>query len=106
MGGRVKISCDFENFLRTKFVGSRGKYQPDDDLEEDFDKIHADKTISNLEGLIRKQLSGALGESTKDVEIKLIAVKLPDGEEGDDWKLNTMVYNMMMGDMQGYEDME
>ena len=24
------ISCDFENFLRTKFVGSRGKYQPGD----------------------------------------------------------------------------
>ena len=24
-----KISCDFENFLRTKFVGLPGKYQPE-----------------------------------------------------------------------------
>ena len=85
---------------------SISKLYADDDLEEDLDKIHADKTISNLESLIRKQFSGAVGEGTKEVEIKLIAVKLPDGEEGDDWKLNTMVYNMMMGDIQGYEDME
>ena len=85
---------------------SISKLYADDDLEEDLDKIHADKAISNLESLIRKQFSGAVGEGTKEVEIKLIAVKLPDGEEGDDWKLNTMVYNMMMGDIQGYEDME
>merc|ERR1712142_547395 len=40
-----------------------------------------------------------------DVEIKLIAVRLPDIEE-EDWQLNTMMYKMMTGDVKGYEDVE
>jgi len=85
---------------------SVSKLYTENDLEEDFDQIHADKTVSKLESLIRKQLSGGeVGEKTKGVEIKLIAVRLPDGEEAD-WKINTMIYNMMKGDVKGYEDME
>merc|ERR1719233_2515682 len=92
LGDNVKISIS--------------KLNSNHDLEEDFDQIHADNTVSKLESLIRKQLSGGdVGGKTEDVEIKVIAVRLPDGEEAD-WKVNTMIFNMMRGDVKGYEDME
>merc|ERR1712142_1277103 len=85
---------------------SISKISNDDDFEETSDEIYADESVSKLEDLIKKQLAGhAFNKRSKDVEIKLIAVRLPDIEE-EDWQLNTMMYKMMTGDVKGYEDVE
>jgi len=69
------------------------------------------KIVKKLEGTIRDKLS-KLGLDTggRPIEVKLITTQIPEGlgegleGEGEDMQVQGMFYNMMTGNVQGYED--
>jgi len=93
VGGNIKISI-------SKLSDN------DDDSEESFDDDQAEKIVTKLEGMIKNKLiRHGLTKSGKPIEVKLITARLPEGGENeDDRQLNSMFYNMMTGDVDGYED--
>merc|ERR1719312_1697916 len=110
----IKETLTIGKLMKKDLLGDLGqnvkisisKISNGDDFEETSDEVYADESVSKLEDLIKKQLAGLnFNKQSKDVEIKLIAVRLPDIEE-EDWQLNTMMYKMMTGDVKGYEDVE
>eukprot|EP00092_Neocalanus_flemingeri_P014769 GFUD01015938.1.p1 GENE.GFUD01015938.1~~GFUD01015938.1.p1 ORF type:complete len:884 (-),score=289.89 GFUD01015938.1:28-2679(-) len=76
--------------------------------EDEFDEGEAEKIVAKLEGLIKHKLSGhGLAESGKVVQVKLITARLPEGTEDDeDWRMQGMFYNMMTGNLLGFEDID
>ena len=76
-----------------------------------LDTEQTNKIVKKLEGTIRDKLS-KLGLDTggRPIEVKLITTQIPeglgDGMEGDgeDMQVQGMFYNMMTGNVQGYED--
>merc|ERR1719244_1189518 len=83
----------------------------DGDGGEGFDDEQTNKIVKKLEGTIRDKLS-KLGLDTggRPIEVKLITTQIPEGlEEGmegdkEDMQVQGMFFNMMTGNMQGYED--
>merc|ERR1719318_1289633 len=92
VGGNIKISIS--------------KLSDNDDSEESFDDDQAEKVVTKLEGMIKNKLiRHGLTKSGKPIEVKLITTRLPEGRENeDDRQLNSMFYNMMTGDVDGYKD--
>jgi len=78
---------------------------------EGFDDEQTNKIVKKLEGTIRDKLS-KLGLDTggRPIEVKLITTQIPEGleegigGEGEDMQVQGMFFNMMTGNMQGYED--
>jgi len=92
LGGNIKISIS--------------KLAVDGDSEDLFDDEQAEKIVTKLEGMIKNKLTRhGLTKSGKPIEVMLIATRLPEGAENeDDRQLNSMFYNMMTGDVEGYHD--
>jgi len=81
---------------------------------EALDEQQAVKIAKRLEGTIKDKLA-KLGIDTgnRPIEVKLITTQLPEGlglgEEGDpqnDQQVQSMFFNMMTGNVQGYEDID
>ena len=78
---------------------------------EPLDDEQTKKIVKKLEGTIRDKLS-KLGLDTggKPIEVKLITTQIPEGleegmgGEGEDMQVQGMFFNMMTGNIQGYED--
>jgi len=78
---------------------------------ESLDDEQTTKIVKKLEGTIRDKLS-KLGLDTggRPIEVKLITTQIPEGleegmgGEGEDMQVQGMFFNMMTGNMQGYED--
>jgi len=78
---------------------------------EGLDDEQTNKIVKKLEGTIRDKLS-KLGLDTggRPIEVKLITTQIPEGleegigGEGEDMQVQGMFFNMMTGNMQGYED--
>merc|ERR1719430_2709923 len=90
----------------TKMIGASGG--------EQLDEEQAAKIAKRLEGTIKDKLA-KLGIDTgnRPIEVKLITTSLPEGlalgEEGDpqnDQQVQSMFFNMMTGNIQGYEDID
>merc|ERR1719318_2043441 len=92
LGGNIKISIS--------------KLSDDDDSEDSFDDEQSEKIVTKLEGIIKNKLSRqGLAKNGRPIEVMLITTRLPEGAENeDDRQLNSMFYNMMTGDVDGYED--
>jgi len=92
LGGNIKISIS--------------KLSDDDDSEDSFDDEQSEKIVTKLEGMIKNKLSRqGLSKNGRPIEVMLITTRLPEGAENeDDRQLNSMFYNMMTGDVDGYED--
>lgn len=81
---------------------------------EQLDEDQAAKIAKRLEGTIKDKLA-KLGIDTgnRPIEVKLITTSMPEGlglgEEGDpqnDQQVQSMFFNMMTGNIQGYEDID
>jgi len=81
---------------------------------EQLDEEQAAKIAKRLEGTIKDKLA-KLGIDTgnRPIEVKLITTSMPEGlglgEEGDpqnDQQVQSMFFNMMTGNIQGYEDID
>eukprot|EP00092_Neocalanus_flemingeri_P041154 GFUD01044812.1.p1 GENE.GFUD01044812.1~~GFUD01044812.1.p1 ORF type:complete len:601 (+),score=262.34 GFUD01044812.1:1153-2955(+) len=78
---------------------------------DSLDTEQTNKIVKKLEGTIREKLS-KLGLDTggRPIEVKLITTQIPEGlgegmeGEGDDMQVQGMFFNMMTGNIQGYED--
>merc|ERR1719318_503806 len=93
LGGNIKISIS--------------KLSDDDDSEDSFDDEQSEKLVTKLEGIIKNKLSRqGLAKNGRPIEVMLITTRLPEqgAENEDDMQLNSMFYNMMTGDVEGYED--
>merc|ERR1719318_1761154 len=93
LGGNIKISIS--------------KLSDDDDSEDSFDDEQSEKIVTKLEGIIKNKLSRqGLAKNGRPIEVMLITTRLPEqgAENEDDMQLNSMFYNMMTGDVEGYED--
>jgi len=78
---------------------------------EPLDDEQTNKIVKKLEGTIRDKLT-KLGLDTggRPIEVKLITTQIPEGleegmgGEGEDVQVQGMFFNMMTGNIQGYED--
>lgn len=80
---------------------------------EGMDEEQTDKFVKRLEGTIKDKLSQlGLDTGNRPIEVKLITTNMPEGfveggEGGDqqnDRQMQGMFFNMMTGNVQGYED--
>ena len=62
-----KISCDFENFLWTKFVGSQGKYQPGHCISFKWPEKNIFKVVLAFQLMEPAQPKGTLTKSNVSV---------------------------------------
>lgn len=77
-----------------------------DSTASDIDEEQTAKIVKRLEGTLKDKL-GKLGLETggRPIEVKLITTRLPD-VVGDDQQAQDMMYNMMTGNVQGYQDID
>merc|ERR1719318_2486537 len=96
----------FDKGLSGNIKISISKLSDDDDSEDSFDDEQSEKIVTKLEGIIKNKLSRqGLSKNGRPIEVMLITTRLPEGAENeDDRQLNSMFYNMMTGDVEGYED--
>jgi len=74
-----------------------------------LDDEEAAKIVKRLEGTLKDKLSKlGLDMGGRPIEVKLITTTLPEGigGDGDDQQVQSMMYNMMVGNIQGYEDID
>jgi len=83
------------------------KQPPSADTNGMFDQDQAKKVVVKLEDVIKEALSNnGIAEGRKVVEVKLITTNLPEGSEYEDVQLQNMLYTMMTGNLQGFEDID
>lgn len=80
---------------------------------EELSAEQAAKLASRLEGTIKDKLAKLGIDTHRPIEVKLITTSLPEGlnlgEDGDpqnDQQVQSMFFNMMTGNIQGYEDID
>ena len=83
------------------------KQSSSDDINDRFDQAQAEKVVVKLEEVIKEAMSEhGIAEGGQIVEVKLITTNLPDGLEKEDMQLQNMLYTMMTGNVQGFEDID
>merc|ERR1711872_881454 len=81
---------------------------------EELDPEEAAKIAKRLEGTIKDKLAKlGIDTGSRPIEVKLVTSTMPEGlglgEEGDpqnDQQVQSMFFNMMTGNVQGYEDID
>merc|ERR1712037_860223 len=81
---------------------------------EELDPEEAAKIAKRLEGTIKDKLAKlGIDTGSRPIEVKLVTSTIPEGlslgEEGDpqnDQQVQSMFFNMMTGNIQGYEDID
>merc|ERR1719427_1707131 len=94
LGGNIKISIN--KVATAKNPG------------DEFDKAQSEKMVAKMEGMVKQKLAKHdLTKSGKVIKVKFITTRLPEGmEDAEDWQVQGMFYNMMTGNVEGYEDIE
>eukprot|EP00092_Neocalanus_flemingeri_P036781 GFUD01040042.1.p1 GENE.GFUD01040042.1~~GFUD01040042.1.p1 ORF type:complete len:690 (+),score=189.07 GFUD01040042.1:86-2155(+) len=95
---------DFGENIRISII----KHASTEDPEEYFDEVEAENIATYLEGLVKHKLSEHnLAKTGKVVQVKVITTRMPEGpEDAEDWQVQGMFYNMMTGNLLGFEDID